>query len=126
MDSLQEMMGKGGGKGAGKGGGKGGPKQEAEDVEVEKDEDGYTWSQKGDEVQILFKLPKPATKKEIKVTFKMASLSVVVHGTSLLDGSLGGPVDTDDCTWCLANGGAELQVMLTKKSSKDNWTGLLK
>lgn len=130
MDMMQQLMGaKGGGKGGGAGGGKGdgkgkaGPTQEPE--EIEKDEGGYTWSQKGDEVQVLFKLPKPAVKKDVKVGFKMSSLSVAVHGDALLDGSLGGKVDTDDCTWCLAGGGTELQVMLTKQKP-DNWSGLLK
>merc|ERR1712194_747832 len=76
------------------------------------DEGGYTWSQKGDEVQVLFKLPKAVTKKDVKVGFKSASLSVAVSGDALLDGGLGGKVDTDDCTWCLASGGTELQVKL--------------
>jgi len=129
MDSIQQMLGKGSGKGGGKGGSKGGEttrKNDSDDMEIERDEDGYTWSQKGDEVQVLFKLPKPATKKDVKVVFKPASLSVTVHGTSLLDGSLGGQVDTDDCTWCIGGGGSELQVMLTKKNDKDTWKGLLK
>merc|ERR1719157_293382 len=85
MDMMQQMMGgKGGGMGGGKGGGKGkGPEPEPE--EVEKDEGGYTWSQKGDEVQVLFKLPKAVTKKDVKVGFKSASLSVAVSGDALLD-----------------------------------------
>merc|ERR1712190_203378 len=114
------MGGKGGGKGKEA---DGYPEKEPE--EIEKDEGGYTWSQKGDEVQVLFKLPKPAVKKDVKVGFKMLSLSVAVHGDSLLDGSLAGKIDTDDCAWCLASGGSELQVMLTKKSS-DKWSDLLK
>jgi len=132
MDMMQQMMaakgGKGGGMGGmgGKGGGKGKSETEPEPEEIEKNEGGYTWSQKGEEVQVLFKLAKPATKKDVKVGFKMASLSVGVHGETLLDGGIAGKVDTDDCTWCLANGGSELQVMLTKQNAKDNWAGLLK
>jgi len=134
MDMMQQMMGgKGGGMGGGgmggMGGGKGGGKgkgPEPEPEEVEKDEGGYTWSQKGDEVQVLFKLPKAVTKKDVKVGFKSASLSVAVSGDALLDGGLGGKVDTDDCTWCLASGGTELQVMLTKQDAKNTWPGLLK
>merc|ERR1719162_2268269 len=122
------MMGaKGGGKGGGMDGGKGGGKGKGtSEPEVEKDEGGYTWSQKGDEVQVLFKLRKAATKKDVKVGFKLSALSVAVNGDALLDGGLAGKVDTDDCTWCLASGGAELQVMLTKHNAKDNWNGLLK
>lgn len=134
MDMMQQMMGaKGGGKGGGMGGGMGsgmgggkGKASEPEPEEVEKDEGGFTWSQKGDEVQVLFKLPKAATKKDVKVGFKMSAVSVAVDGNVLLDGGLAGKVDTDDCTWCLAGGGTELQVMLTKQNAKDNWPGLLK
>eukprot|EP00930_Biecheleria_cincta_P056261 TRINITY_DN42410_c0_g1_i1.p1 TRINITY_DN42410_c0_g1~~TRINITY_DN42410_c0_g1_i1.p1 ORF type:complete len:544 (-),score=147.14 TRINITY_DN42410_c0_g1_i1:251-1810(-) len=124
MDMMQQMMAaKGGGKGYGKDKGKAEPEPQEE---IEKDEGGYTWSQKGEEVQVVFKLKKVATKKDVKVGFKTASLSVGVHGEVLLDGGIAGKVDTDDCTWCLANGGTELQVMLTKQSAKDNWAGLLK
>lgn len=132
MDSIQQMMGgKGGGKGGGGGGGKGKDKGYAPDApeEVdsgEKDENGYTWSEKGEEVQITFKLPTVAAKRDVKVKFSSAALTVDVHGSSLLDGSLGGKVDTDECTWCVANGGKELQVMLTKKNAKDVWSKLLK
>jgi len=118
-------MGKGGGKG-GKGGGldNGGTDGNAE--EVERAEDGYTWSQKADEVQISFKLAKSAAKKDVKVTFKPSSISVTVHGNSMLDGTLAGRVDLDDCTWCLTNGGQELQVMLTKQDGSSSWKDLLK
>jgi len=128
-DMMQQLMGaKGGGKGGGGGkpSGKGKGDKEQEPEEVEKDEGGYTWSQKGDEVQVLFKLPKAVVKKDVKVGFKMSSLSVAVSGDALLEGSLAGKIDTDDCTWCLASGGTELQVMLTKQNAKDNWSGLLK
>merc|ERR1740117_1155684 len=105
------MGGKGGGMGGGgMGGGKGGGKGKGPEPEP-------------DEVQVLFKLPKAVTKKDVKVGFKSASLSVAVSGDALLDGGLGGKVDTDDCTWCLASGGTELQVMLTKQNAKSTWPG---
>mmetsp|Transcript_44929 Transcript_44929/g.103855 ORF Transcript_44929/g.103855 Transcript_44929/m.103855 type:complete len:523 (-) Transcript_44929:217-1785(-) len=127
MDMLQQMMGKGSGKGSGKGakGSTSAEKSGSEDV-MEKDEGGYTWSQKGDEVQVVFKLPKSAAKRDVKVVFKPSSLSVSAHGTSLLDGALGGQVDTDECTWCIAGGGTELQVMLTKKNGDESWKALLR
>lgn len=129
MDSIQQMMGgKGGGKGGmGGGGGKGKQAPEPkEEEEEERTEDGYAWSQKGEEVQILFKLEKPVTKKDVKVKFAPGTLEVTVDGGKLLGGSLGGKVDTDECTWCIANGGNELQVMLTKRDAKDAWKALLK
>lgn len=93
---------------------------------TEKAEDGYSWSQQGEEVQITFKLDRPAAKKDVKVDFKPSGLTVAVGSSTLLDGALGGKVETDECTWCLASAGAELQVMLTKKEEKENWKTLLK
>ncbi|CAE7483588.1 unnamed protein product [Symbiodinium natans] len=125
MEELKNMMGKGGGsKGGGKGQGYG--SQPAAEEEVETQEDGYTWSQKGEEVQIAIKLPQATTKKDVKVAFKQTTISVLAGGKTLLDGTLGGKVETDECTWCLVNGGTELNVMLTKQNEKDNWKGLLK
>lgn len=97
-----------------------------EDDGKEKDEGGYSWSQQGDEIQITFKLEKSATKKDVKVGFKPKALTVTVSGSSLLNGSLGGEVDVEECTWTLAGGGSELQVMLTKKDAKDIWKALAK
>jgi len=124
---LSSLMG-GKGKGGGKGGmpGKGGGREPDVDQEVERTEDGYTWSQRGEEVQIYFQLAKAAAKKDVKVTFKQKALQVAAHGDTLLDGSLGGPVEVDECTWCLSGGGIELQVMLTKKDAKDQWKDLVK
>lgn len=129
LASLLGKGGKGGGKGgaasgAAKGAGKG---AEAEEVEAsEKVEEGYSWSQQGEEVQISFKLSKPAAKRDVKVTFKPSGLIVTANGTTLLDGTLEGKVDVDECTWCLASAGSELQVMLTKKDAKSSWKSLLK
>ncbi|CAK9038234.1 unnamed protein product [Durusdinium trenchii] len=129
LGMLQDMMGKGGGKGA-QGGGKGGagsaPPETAKAEEVEKEEDGYVWSQQGEEVQIAFTLPKAASKKDVKVQFKQSSILVQVHGDTLLQGSLQGKVEAEGCTWCLVNSGSELNVMLTKQNEKDQWANLLK
>ena len=61
----------------------------------------------------------------MEVTFKPNAISVKVDGASLLGGKLFGQVDTDDCVWCLVNGGTKLQMMLTK-SNCSRWPGLLK
>jgi len=130
METLQNMMGKGGGApGGAKGGGKGpgtGYSENQNTEEGEKQEDGYTWSQKGEEVQIAFNLSQAASKKDVKVVFKQTSIVVQANGQTLLDGLLNGKVETEDCTWCLVNGGTELNVMLTKQNESDKWTGLLK
>jgi len=142
MESLQEMLGKGSGlgglggssKGAGKSGYSGKSRGSAggtggtttDDAYEEHDEDGYKWLQNGEEVQVVFKLPQVALKSDVKVGFKPSSLAVSVHGKSLLDGALSGKVETEECTWCLASGGLELQVMLTKRDEKEVWKQLLK
>lgn len=133
MSALMSMLGgKGGGKGGmgdmmggmgGKGGGKGQP--EAKD-DTEKAGDGgkYHWQQKGEEVQIRFPMEVKVNKKEIVVKFKRASLNVTIKGEVVLDGALGGGVEVDECTWCIAPDGMELQVMLTKQDEAD-WRSLL-
>jgi len=127
LASLMGGAGGAGGKGAGgKGGKAAGKGGEKEEEEVELETDGYTWSQKGEEIQISFKLPSPANKKQVKVAFKLATLQVVANGDTLLDGTLFDKVDVEECTWCLAGGGSELQVMLTKRDAKTSWKSLLK
>eukprot|EP00927_Polykrikos_kofoidii_P066602 TRINITY_DN6216_c1_g1_i3.p1 TRINITY_DN6216_c1_g1~~TRINITY_DN6216_c1_g1_i3.p1 ORF type:complete len:554 (+),score=142.94 TRINITY_DN6216_c1_g1_i3:155-1663(+) len=123
MDALGSGGGRGGG-GRGKASGKG-MKAAEDDKEVERTEDGYTWSQKGEEVQISFQLARSVQKRDVQVNFKTNSLKVTTHGTPLLDGALGGKVEVEECTWCIASAGSELQVMLTKRDAKDHWKGLL-
>jgi len=124
LSSFMSGLGGGlGGGGAPKGGGKG--SKVVPETKKEEDEEEYSWSQQGEEIQILFKLPKPASKKEVNVTFKPSTLQVAVHGQQLLDGSLEGKVEVETCTWCLSDNGAELQVMLTKMHEKE-WNSLLK
>lgn len=143
MEELLGMLGKGGAKGGGKGkggAGKGGPsgyaaepppeppreeKKEIVEMPEEEDPSGYSWNQNGEEIQVSFKLSEKATKKDIKVAFKASSIEVLAHGEKLLDGNLDGKVEVDECTWCLAQGGSELQVMLTKKDEA-KWKTLLK
>merc|ERR1719507_2988599 len=118
MSALMSMMGKGGGKGGGMGGMGGGV-----DGSEKAGADGkWHWQQKGEEIQVRFPLDPPATKKDIGVKFKAASLSVTVRGESVLDGALHGKVEVDECTWCLNPGKDELQVMLTQVAGKtDAW-----
>jgi len=130
MNALMAMMGKGGGKGGGgmdmasmmggmgggmggKGGGKGGQDQPMD--QSEKTCDKYVWSQKGEEVHIRIKLDPPATaKKDVEVKFKSYQLVAKVRGESIIDGTMGGKVEVDECTWCFTPEKDELLIMLTK------------
>ncbi|CAE8681750.1 unnamed protein product [Polarella glacialis] len=122
MGGMGGMMGgKGGGMG-GKGAGGGEDKDEGEKAAA----DGkYHWQQKGEEIQVRFPSETALTKKDVSVKFKRASLQVTVQGVIMLDGALKGTVEVDECTWCLAPGGTELQVMLTKQSEGD-WASLMR
>jgi len=76
----------------------------------------YKWEQTSkygeSEVIVRFPLPTPATKKDVKVTFKAKELKVVVAGEELINSKTFGTVTVDDSTWCLVEKGSELQVML--------------
>uniref|UniRef100_A0A6U6M792 CS domain-containing protein n=1 Tax=Zooxanthella nutricula TaxID=1333877 RepID=A0A6U6M792_9DINO len=105
-------------------GGKGGGKGEKDDSEKAVDGGKYHWQQKGEEVQIRFPADPPLVKKDVAVKFKRASLQVMVRGEAVIDGTLAGTVEVDECTWCLAPKGSELQIMLTKQRDEE-WPALL-
>lgn len=138
-DMLAGMGGKGGGKGGmadmmagmggGMGGGKGGygaPAAPAAKDDSEKACEGgkWHWQQKGEEIQVRFPTEGKITKKEIVVKFKRTSIHVAIKGEVVVDATLGGAVEVDECTWCIAPGGEELQVMLTKQKEAD-WPSLV-
>merc|ERR1711957_67313 len=125
-----DMGGKGGGGGMGgmgdMSGGMGGGEAPADDSEKVGAGGKWHWQQKGEEIQVRVPLDPPATKKDISVKFKMASLAVSVRGESIIDGALGGKVEVDECTWCLSSAKDEWQVMLTQVAGKeDKWNSLL-
>jgi hypothetical protein len=72
------------------------------------------YDQTDDEVSFTIKLPEPAAKKDVEIMIKTKAISVTAHGVSLLERKLAGQVYVDDCVWCLANFGTEIQVTLTK------------
>ena len=102
--------------------------------EAEGGADGRTWrweqTSDGDESEVLvrFTLPRPATKKEVKVIFGVQRLSVTVAGDTLFDSQLYGKCRTDECTWSLVKQTAseansseivhELQVLLSVADHK--------
>jgi hypothetical protein len=107
--------------------------------EAEGGADGKTWlweqTSTGDESEILvrFRLSKPATKKQVKVVFKVQSLAVTVAGEVIFDSKLHGKCYPDECTWSLAELTSsesysseivhELQVLLSLAEDA-NWTDL--
>jgi len=95
----------------------------AGEVEVEA-ADGTTWrweqtSKNGEsEVLVRFTLSTPATKKAVKVVFKVQHLTVTVAGETLLDAKTCGKMYPEESTWSLTDkteSGAfsELQVLIS-------------
>lgn len=56
--------------------------------------------------------------------FEASGLKVELRGEAILDGKTFGKLEVGDCTWVLADGGTELQVMRTKKV-EEPWGVLL-
>ena len=107
--------------------------------EVEGGADGNTWrweqTSNGGESEVLvrFRLPRPASKKEVNVGFKVQGLSVTVAGEQMFDGKLCGKIYPDECTWSLVEQLAnesysseivhELQVLLSL-AEDEKWADL--
>merc|ERR1712032_547937 len=121
---MGDMMGGMGGMG-GKGGGKGA--QPDDDAEKEGGGGKWNWSQKDEAVHVRIAIEPPASgKKDVNVVFKATKLLVSIRGETVIDGALGGKVETDECTWCFSPAKDELQVMLPKVTGKtEKWNNLL-
>ena len=134
MDFASMMGGMGGGMGGRMGGmggmegmmggGGGGPKQPMDEVDGGQGDTKWKWEMNDDEILVRIALAKPTTKKDLKVAFGVKTLKVEVHGDSIIDGKLEGSVHADECTWCIAEKGAELQIMLVATSG-NRWVSLM-
>ena len=134
MAKLQEMMAQMGGGAGGAGGmpgmmGGGGGMPDL-NAGVEKDGgDGKTswkWEQSDDEITVRIELSKPAKKADLKVSFAPGSISVTVFGDTVFDkAALAGRVYSDECSWCIAEKGTELQLLLAPVGDA-KWSSLLK
>ena len=125
MAELQKMMSGMGGGGGGMGGMMGGgPPPDMGEVDGGSGDTKWKWEMKDEEIIVRIDLAKPATKKDLKVTFGAKTLKVEVHGQTIIDGTLAGTVHGDESTWCLVDKGAELQILLSANTS-DRWPSLL-
>ena len=98
-----------------------------------------TWTQTEDEVEVAIQVPVGTEKRDVKVHFKVRSMTVSVvglasAGSELLkelitdrDCDLAGKVVPDESTWCLSREGGRrvLEVTLTKADTS-TWQSLLK
>jgi hypothetical protein len=81
-------------------------------------ENGYTWAQTDDEVELKFSLPSGTKAKYIKVKFSSKALKITAAGQTLCDGDLWSSVRVDECTYTVQDD--ELCVTLSKKV-EENW-----
>ena len=121
---LSSLMGGMGGMGGMEGMMGGGPKQPMDEVDGGQGDTKWKWEMNDDEILVRIALSKPTTKKDLKVTFAHKTLKVEVHGETIIDGKLEGAVHADECTWCIAEKGAELQLMLVATSG-NRWVSLM-
>jgi CS domain len=70
----------------------------------EKEEQGYTWTQTEDEIEIQLVVPSKVTSKDIKVKFMPQHLTVNVHDKEKITLRLFQRVDLDGCSWTLEKG----------------------
>lgn len=87
---------------------------EPSDMEV--DEEKFKWRQTGEDVEITAPLPDGTVKGDLKVQFAGKACKIFVKGDLFFGGTLGGPVEADECTWTLQKGvdGTAIQITLPK------------
>ena len=81
----------------------------------------YKWTQKGDEVELVFALAEgaEANKNKIKVAFMPQSVSIKYDGAERLKLRLYEKVDVDGCTWTKDKG--DVVVTMEKLDTNKSW-----
>ena len=82
-------------------------------------------TQEDDELNVHFGLKSPAKRKELAIVMRRTRLSVVHNDRALIEGALYDAIVPDESTWVLANGGTEIQLMLTLADPSKRWPQLL-
>jgi len=85
---------------------------------VAKTEAGYTWTQDGDEVEVVVK--NCENKRKVSCSFKTGGLKVSYDGKERVSIDLYSKVDVDGCTWTVSGGG-DLVVTLEKLDGGISW-----
>mmetsp|Transcript_15874 Transcript_15874/g.45225 ORF Transcript_15874/g.45225 Transcript_15874/m.45225 type:complete len:338 (-) Transcript_15874:68-1081(-) len=84
-------------------------------------EEGYTWKQDGDELEVCVDVPREATKSQIKVSFAAKKLKVEHNQQVLLEGQLAAVCVPEGSTWTISRGKV---VISLEKSDPRPWPGL--
>jgi len=102
------------------------PTNDGEDGVEKKEEEGYSWSQTDEEIEIQVPLLLSATKKNVQVIFKRNSTLITVrieeeeHNYHI---KLYASIDIDSCTWTLDNSSLKKKVLVItmEKSEQLSW-----
>ena len=92
-------------------------------------EDGFSWTQDGDEVEVVVPLvgsgsgtsASPVNKKEVKVVFRPRYVAVSYKGQAVERIDLFESIDVDGCTWTLNNDKTKLIVTCEKADPEKIW-----
>jgi len=94
---------------------------------VAKSEDGYSWTQNDEEVEVVVPLSTDAVAKQIHVKFMPKSLKVTFRKESKLEIQLFDRVDSDGCTWTLEKTTGKRNLVITlEKASETSWPRITK
>lgn len=89
---------------------------------IAKSEEGYSWTQTEDELEVVVPLPKDATSKDVHVKYLPKSIEVKCQKEPLISLSLFARVDPDGCTWTLDRDGDESKLVITmEKADPTSW-----
>mmetsp|Transcript_9691 Transcript_9691/g.23385 ORF Transcript_9691/g.23385 Transcript_9691/m.23385 type:complete len:289 (+) Transcript_9691:2-868(+) len=97
--------------------------QQAEDESTVKNEDGFTWTQSEEDLEIVLDVGEGVKASAIKAQFKTQALSLTVGGDKKIDMDLYDKVRPDDCNWTVSKGKV---VVTLEKVREGRWTVLRK
>jgi CS domain len=97
------------------------PSKDGEDG-IAKSEDGYSWTQVEEELELTISLPKGVASKEISVKFMPQAILVKCRNTVVLSLELFERVDPDGCTWTFDKDSDNPRLAITmEKAEQASW-----
>jgi len=84
------------------------------------EEENFSWTQDGEEIEISVPFEQAIDKKAVKVSFWNRAIKVVYAGQEVLSVKLYAGIDVDGCTWTI-DGGKHLIVTCEKANGDELW-----
>jgi hypothetical protein len=85
----------------------------------EKNEEGYTWTQTEEELEVVLPLPFDAISREVSVKFMPQSIQAKYGDKTVLSLELFERVDPDGCTWTLDRSGENIKLVATLEKTEE-------